>query len=123
MRAMKRSTFSSLMYCMCQPLCHCSYVHLPPSSVCRPFRHKYFNVEPNTGKVYVTDSALIDREVSSLYSATLQARDTADKTGTTVLEIHLKDINDNAPFINRDSYMVFVEEGQQFELQIQVHIE
>lgn len=73
--------------------------------------------------MYVTNSALIDREVSSLYSATLQARDTANKTGTTVLEIHLTDINDHAPFINRDSYMVFVEEGQEFELQIQVHIE
>ncbi|KAG7273226.1 hypothetical protein CRUP_031533, partial [Coryphaenoides rupestris] len=80
---------------------------------------KYFNVEPETGTVYVTDSDLIDREVSPLYSATLQARDTANKTGTTVLEIHLKDINDKAPFINRESYMGFVKEGQPFELQIQ----
>ncbi|KAK0137337.1 Cadherin-related family member 2 [Merluccius polli] len=75
--------------------------------------HKYFNVTLNTGQVYVTNSTLIDREVGSLYLATLQAIDTKNNIGTTVLEISLTDINDNAPFINRESYMVFVKEGEQ----------
>ncbi|CAL8270234.1 unnamed protein product [Boreogadus saida] len=81
--------------------------------------HKYFNVTENTGEVYVTNSTLIDREVSSLYSATLQARDTNNLIGTTVLEISLTDINDKPPKINPNSYNVFVEEGKEFRLQIE----
>ncbi|CAL8355959.1 unnamed protein product [Merluccius merluccius] len=80
---------------------------------------KYFNVTLNTGQVYVTNSTLIDRELGSLYLATLQAIDTKNNIGTTVLEISLTDINDNAPFINRESYMVFVKEGEQVKLQIE----
>ncbi|XP_059918726.1 cadherin-related family member 2 isoform X3 [Gadus macrocephalus] len=80
---------------------------------------KYFNVTENTGEVYVTNSKLIDREVNSLYSATLQARDTNNLIGTTVLEISLTDINDKPPKINPNSYNVFVEEGKEFTLQIE----
>ncbi|CAL8330923.1 unnamed protein product [Gadus morhua 'NCC'] len=80
---------------------------------------KYFNVRENTGEVYVTNSKLIDREVNSLYSATLQARDTNNLIGTTVLEISLTDINDKPPKINPNSYNVFVEEGKKFRLQIE----
>ncbi|XP_056143587.1 cadherin-related family member 2 [Lampris incognitus] len=80
---------------------------------------KYFDVEADTGKVYVRNSTLIDREVNSLYTMTLQARDTNNNTGTTVLEIMLTDINDQPPVINRETYMVFVREGEYFKLQIQ----
>ncbi|CAL8263655.1 unnamed protein product [Lota lota] len=80
---------------------------------------KYFNVTQQTGQVYVTNSTLIDREVMSLYSATLQAIDTNNNIGTTVLEISLIDINDQPPKINRESYNVFVEEGKPFSLQIE----
>ena len=86
------------------------------------FSLKYFNVTENTGEVYVTNSKLIDREVNSLYSATLQARDTNNLIGTTVLEISLTDINDKPPKINPNSYNVFVEEGKEFTLQIEVHM-
>ncbi|XP_040904362.1 cadherin-related family member 2 [Toxotes jaculatrix] len=79
----------------------------------------YFDVEPLTGIVYVKNETLLDREVRSLYSATLQARDTDGKPGTTVLEITVTDINDQHPVINRDSYLVFVEEGGQFEVKIE----
>ncbi|KAF7664411.1 hypothetical protein LDENG_00178890 [Lucifuga dentata] len=79
----------------------------------------YFDVEPNTGSVYVKNESLIDREVRSLYSATLQARDKDDKPGSTVLEITLTDINDKEPVFNRDSYLVFVKEGEQVELPIE----
>lgn len=54
-----------------------------------------------------------------MYSATLQAKDTDGKPGSTVLEITLTDINDQPPVINRDSYLEFVEEGGQLRLQIE----
>ncbi|XP_061580969.1 cadherin-related family member 2 isoform X2 [Cololabis saira] len=79
----------------------------------------YFDVEPRTGIVYVKNETLLDREARSLYSPTLQARDTDDKPGATVLEITLIDINDQPPVINRDSYLEFVKEGAQLEIKIE----
>ncbi|KAK5897326.1 hypothetical protein CesoFtcFv8_010397 [Champsocephalus esox] len=79
----------------------------------------YFDVDPHTGAVSVKNATLLDREVRSLYSATLQARDTDGKPGSTLLEITLTDINDHPPVMNRDSYQEFVKEGQHFELKIQ----
>lgn len=84
------------------------------------FSRYYFDVEPDTGSIYVKNSTLLDREGRSLYSATLQAVDTDGKPGSTVLEITLTDINDQAPVFNRDSYLDFVPEGGQVELQIGV---
>ncbi|XP_039976001.1 cadherin-related family member 2 isoform X2 [Xiphias gladius] len=80
---------------------------------------QYFDVEPHTGTVFVKNESLLDREVRSLYSATLQAKDTDGKPGTTVLEITVTDINDQHPVINRDSYLVFVEEGGQLYVKIE----
>ncbi|XP_053179520.1 cadherin-related family member 2 [Scomber japonicus] len=85
---------------------------LLPESILR-----YFDVNPRTGEVYVT--SLLDREVRSLYSATLQATDTDGKPGTTVLEITIIDINDNKPVPIRASYVEYVMEGQPFELKIE----
>ncbi|XP_035017469.2 cadherin-related family member 2 [Hippoglossus stenolepis] len=79
----------------------------------------YFDVEPQTGTIYVKNATLLDREVRSLYSATLEARDTDGKPGNTVLEITVTDINDQKPVFNRDSYLVFVEEGGQLEVKIE----
>ncbi|XP_034739128.1 cadherin-related family member 2 [Etheostoma cragini] len=79
----------------------------------------YFDVEPQTGTIFVKNATLLDREVRSLYSATLQARDTDDKPGTTVLEITVTDINDHAPVINREYYQEFVREGGELELKIE----
>ncbi|XP_076595840.1 LOW QUALITY PROTEIN: cadherin-related family member 2 [Chaetodon auriga] len=79
----------------------------------------YFNVKPETGEIYVVDEALLDREVRSLYLATLVARDTHNNSGTTVLEITLTDINDQHPVINREVYLVFVAEGADFNVTIQ----
>ncbi|XP_029369173.1 cadherin-related family member 2 [Echeneis naucrates] len=79
----------------------------------------YFDVEPSTGVIYVKNKTLLDREVRSLYSATLQASDTDGNPGTTLLEITVADINDQAPVFNRDSYLVFVEEGANFEIKIE----
>ncbi|XP_047441441.1 cadherin-related family member 2 [Mugil cephalus] len=79
----------------------------------------YFDVNPNTGVVYVKNGSLLDREVRSAYSATLQVTDTDGKPGTTVLEITVTDINDNPPVFNRESYLEFVQEGQQLEVKIE----
>lgn len=92
----------------------------PLSNLYLCFRLLYFDVEPYTGAVYVKNQTLLDREARSLYLVTLQAKDTDDKPGTTVLEITVTDINDQHPVINRDSYLAFVEEGGQFELKIEV---
>lgn len=92
------------------------------SSLCLFFRLIYFDVDPQTGAVYVKDQTLLDREARSLFLVTLQARDTENKPGTTVLEITLTDINDQRPIINRGSYLEFVEEGGELELQIEVTV-
>lgn len=84
------------------------------------FRLPYFDVQPHTGEVYVKNKTLLDREGRSLYTATLQASDTDGKPGTTLLEISLIDINDKSPVFNRDSYIVFVKEGEPFEIKIEV---
>uniref|UniRef100_A0A8C6PCD5 Cadherin domain-containing protein n=1 Tax=Nothobranchius furzeri TaxID=105023 RepID=A0A8C6PCD5_NOTFU len=78
-----------------------------------------FDVEEHTGKVYVKNDTLLDREVRSLYSATLQARDSDGKPGSTVLEITLTDINDQPPVFSQKYYREFVEEGKQLELSIE----
>ncbi|XP_017288504.1 cadherin-related family member 2 [Kryptolebias marmoratus] len=74
----------------------------------------FFDVDPKSGRIYVKDGSLLDREVRSLYTATLQARDTENKPGSTVLEITLTDINDNAPVFNRPFYQEFAKEGDDF---------
>lgn len=70
----------------------------------------------------MTNSKLIDREVTSLYSPTLQARDQANNTGNAVLEITLTDVNDQTPQFNRESYIDYVKEGSNLRIQVQVNI-
>ncbi|XP_053285353.1 cadherin-related family member 2 [Pleuronectes platessa] len=79
----------------------------------------YFDVKPQTGSIYVKNMTLLDREVRSLYSATLEAIDTGGKPGNTVLEITVTDINDQKPVFNRESYLAFVEEGGKLEVKIE----
>lgn len=80
-------------------------------------------MELHTGKVYVKSQDLLDRELRSLYTVTLQARDTDGKPGSTVLEITLTDINDQPPVMNRDSYVAFIREGQELEVIIEVSLQ
>lgn len=70
--------------------------------------------------MFVKNSTLLDREGRSLHSVTLQARDSENKSGSTELEITVTDINDQYPIISRDSYQVFVKEGANFSLKIEV---
>uniref|UniRef100_A0A5F8GF29 Cadherin-related family member 2 n=1 Tax=Monodelphis domestica TaxID=13616 RepID=A0A5F8GF29_MONDO len=68
-----------------------------------------FQVDPNTGEVTVKDGNQLDRELQSVYHLTLQATDGGNLTGSTILQIILLDINDNAPVVS-GSYNVFVKE-------------
>ncbi|XP_068596706.1 cadherin-related family member 2 [Brachionichthys hirsutus] len=90
-----------------------TYKLLPPSILL------YFDVEQNSGSVYVKSQILLDRESRSLYTATLQAIDTEGKVGTAMLEITLTDINDQPPVFNRESYPVSVDEGADLEVKIE----
>lgn len=76
---------------------------------------QYFDVEPTTGRIYVKNGALLDREIRALYSMTLQARDSDGKPGSAVLEITVTDINDKTPVPNRNTYQEFVFEGENLE--------
>lgn len=79
----------------------------------------FFDVNSTTGEVYVVNSTRLDRETRSLYSATLEARDSDNKPGSTVLEITVTDINDQDPVINRESYLEFPKEGEDLKVTIQ----
>lgn len=111
---------SSLVACCSNSVFVLHATPLQQSMLC--FRLPYFDVESRTGKVYVKSQELLDRELRSLYTATLQAKDTDGKPGSTVLEITLTDINDKPPVMNRDSYVAFVREGQELEVKIEVSL-
>ncbi|XP_065098239.1 cadherin-related family member 2 [Paramisgurnus dabryanus] len=80
---------------------------------------KYFDVFLNNGTIYVKNGKLLDRETTSSYTPTLQAIDSEGKTGTTVVEINLRDINDQTPVMNREKYETFVQENDPFRIEIQ----
>ncbi|XP_042523058.1 LOW QUALITY PROTEIN: cadherin-related family member 2 [Dipodomys spectabilis] len=84
---------------------HITYSLLPGNGV------DLFEVDPDTGTVTVRDSLNLDREQQTVYFLTLQATDGGNQASTTTLEIHLLDINDNAPEV-MGSYNVFVQEGR-----------
>lgn len=82
-------------------------------------RRQLFDVSPD-GTVYVKNGTRLDRESISSYSPTLQALDSGNKTGSTVVIIEIKDINDETPEMNRDIYEAYVKENSDLELQIKV---
>uniref|UniRef100_H3B6M0 Cadherin related family member 2 n=1 Tax=Latimeria chalumnae TaxID=7897 RepID=H3B6M0_LATCH len=82
-------------------------------------RLSVFEVNHTTGEILVKDEKALDRETRPVYYVTLQAMDGENRTSSTVLEIILDDINDQAP-ITRDSYTEFVKEaGGTLSLQIE----
>lgn len=82
-------------------------------------RRQYFDVYP-TGTVYVKNGTLLDRESINSHSVTLQALDSANQTGSTVVIIEIKDINDQTPEMNREVYETYIKENSDLELQIKV---
>uniref|UniRef100_A0A8C5MEH8 Cadherin domain-containing protein n=1 Tax=Leptobrachium leishanense TaxID=445787 RepID=A0A8C5MEH8_9ANUR len=71
---------------------------------------EYFHVGPSTGVITVVDGSLLDRERRSLYYATLQARDGGNAMGTTLLEITIRDVNDEIPTAI-GTYNIYVNEN------------
>ncbi|XP_048190344.1 cadherin-related family member 2 [Perognathus longimembris pacificus] len=80
-----------------------------------------FEVDPHTGTVTVRNGTALDRERQAVYYLTLQATDGGNQSSTTMLEVHLLDINDNAPEVT-GSYNIFVQEGKgNVSVAIQAH--
>lgn len=86
------------------------------------FRTDFFNVDPHTGVITVQNADKLDRESRSLFSATLQAKDMANNTGTAILEITLLDKNDQRPTMIRDSYIEFINEGPGVTLELKIQV-
>ncbi|EHB11353.1 Protocadherin-24 [Heterocephalus glaber] len=84
---------------------HITYRLLPGNGV------DLFEVDPDSGMVTVKDGVLLDRERQAVYYLTLQATDGGGLSDTTMLEIHLLDVNDNAPVVT-GSYNIFVQEEE-----------
>ncbi|KAM6150349.1 cadherin-related family member 2 [Erethizon dorsatum] len=70
-----------------------------------------FEVDPDSGTVTVRDGTLLDRERQAVYYLTLQATDGGGLSDTTMLQIHLLDMNDNPPVVT-GSYNIFVSEEE-----------
>ncbi|KAM9456719.1 cadherin-related family member 2 [Clarias gariepinus] len=92
---------------------HLTYKLMPDSLL------EIFDVFPKNGTVYVKNGNKLDRERKNSYPATLQARDLAGNVGSTVLEITIKDINDEAPQFFRDKYEYFIRENEVLKAQVE----
>ncbi|XP_036607213.1 cadherin-related family member 2 [Trichosurus vulpecula] len=68
-----------------------------------------FQVNFSSGEITVKNGSLLDRELQSVYYLTLLAMDGGNLTGSTLLQIVLLDINDQAPVVT-GSYNIFVKE-------------
>ncbi|XP_069332256.1 cadherin-related family member 2 isoform X1 [Eulemur rufifrons] len=80
-----------------------------------------FEVDPVSGTVTVKNGELLDREVQAVYYLTLQATDGGNQSASATLQIHLLDINDNAPVVS-GSYSIFVQEEEgNVSVTIQAH--
>ncbi|XP_017751518.1 PREDICTED: cadherin-related family member 2 [Rhinopithecus bieti] len=80
-----------------------------------------FQVDPVSGTVTVRNSELLDREIQAVYYLTLQTTDGGNLSSSTMLQIHLLDINDNAPVVS-GSYNIFVQEEEgNVSVTIQAH--
>ncbi|XP_033617540.1 cadherin-related family member 2 isoform X2 [Fukomys damarensis] len=84
---------------------HITYRLLPGNGV------DLFEVDPDSGTLTVKNGTLLDRERQAVYYLTLQATDGGGLSDTTMLQIHLLDVNDNAPVVT-GSYSIFVQEEE-----------
>ena len=63
-----------------------------------------FTVDPQSG-VITTAGGMIDRELSSTLNVIIVARDGGGRTGTTVVEVTVLDVNDNPPVFTQQQYI------------------
>ncbi|XP_014772442.1 cadherin-87A [Octopus bimaculoides] len=71
-----------------------------------------FDIDPRSGKIYVTSQAVLDFDVYSKYIMQVIAEDqgTPRLTGSTNVIINLEDINNKAPKFDRSEYIKTVDE-------------
>uniref|UniRef100_A0A2I3SRM1 FAT atypical cadherin 1 n=1 Tax=Pan troglodytes TaxID=9598 RepID=A0A2I3SRM1_PANTR len=71
-----------------------------------------FTIDPVRGEVKVTK--LLDREMISGYTLTVQASDNGSppRVNTTTVNIDVSDVNDNAPVFSRGNYSVIIQENK-----------
>lgn len=71
-----------------------------------------FKVDPQTGQIET--SRKLDREKTSTYSLVIGAIDTGipPQTGTTLVKVHVTDINDNGPTFEANNLIGFVSENE-----------
>ena len=70
-----------------------------------------FNIDMYTGELYV--GSLLDRETLANYTLKISASDCGSphKSAFTVIHINVLDVNDNAPFFDKDFYEVTIPEN------------
>uniref|UniRef100_A0AAR2KP01 Desmoglein 2 n=1 Tax=Pygocentrus nattereri TaxID=42514 RepID=A0AAR2KP01_PYGNA len=78
-----------------------------------PDGKQFFSIDKHSGHISVKDSSL-DRETQNSYVLTVKATDMDGapdgNTATTTVNIHVLDINDNMPTLEKDEYTVSVDE-------------
>ncbi|XP_029113305.1 cadherin-related family member 2 [Scleropages formosus] len=82
--------------------------------------HKYIDVHPKNGSIHVVNDTLLDREVIPSITATLDATDSDNKLGRTILVITLLDINDMTPYIPRKTYDEYTSEGPKGKVSVTI---
>ncbi|XP_072530139.1 desmoglein-2.1-like [Salminus brasiliensis] len=79
-----------------------------------PHGKQYFAIDKDTGCITVKDSSL-DREAQNSYILTVKGTDmggaASGNTATATIRIHVLDINDNVPTLEKDEYAVSVDEN------------
>ncbi|CAL9695833.1 unnamed protein product [Knipowitschia caucasica] len=79
-----------------------------------PAGEHMFTIDANTGELKVKERTL-DREMHDFYKLVIEGKDMAGGpgclTGTGTVEVHISDINDNVPTLEKDAYAGSVDEN------------
>ena len=59
-----------------------------------------FNFQPNTNRILVYDSDILDRETQDTYTFTINATDSEGLSSSANVTVTLTDVNDQIPIIN-----------------------
>ncbi|BES90547.1 Laminin G domain [Nesidiocoris tenuis] len=81
-------------------------------SIERGDKHKQFSIDPNSGKVTVAEP--LDREMIPNYTLQIRATDSGipSLSSFVMLNIEVKDVNDNPPLFTQTNYTVIVQEDK-----------
>ncbi|XP_076135359.1 desmoglein-2.1-like [Alosa pseudoharengus] len=74
----------------------------------------HFHADKTSGKIYVKSE--LDRETVSSYVLTVQATDMEGEpgglSGTATIRVHILDVNDNVPTLEKDEFSVSIDENE-----------